>query len=244
VLVVNYACHCTTIGGDFNKVCGDWAGFAQEFLELDHPGAIAFTTMGCGADANPYPRGGADGGLALARQHGEEIASAVKQLLAQKFSPLNAKLTTRLKHIDLPFDPPFSRAQWEERAGKPGAVGYHAKKFLARLDRGEKIPRKLSYYVQTWNFGDDMAMVFLSGEVVVDYVLRLKKEFEPSRLWVSSYANYVPCYIASRRILREGGYEAEDSLWYYDRPGRLSTNAEDLIIKTARGLLPRAFRRE
>jgi hypothetical protein len=56
-LVANYACHCTTLGGEFNKVCGDWAGYAQEALERDHPGAVAFITIGCGADANPAPRG-------------------------------------------------------------------------------------------------------------------------------------------------------------------------------------------
>ena len=44
----------------------------------------------------------------------------------------------------------------------------------------------------------------------------------------------MPCYIPSQRILREGGYEAEDSLWYYDRPARLSPVLEDLILGTAR----------
>src|SRR5260221_1286458 len=84
-------------------------------------------------------------------------------------------------------------------------------------------------------------MVFLAGEVVVDYALRLKQDFDPARLWVTAYANYVPCYIPSRRILNEGGYEAEDSLWYYDRPARLSTNTEDLIIKAVHGLVPPSF---
>ena len=57
-LVANYACHCTTLGGEFNRACGDWAGYAQEALERDHPGAVALITIGCGADANPAPRGG------------------------------------------------------------------------------------------------------------------------------------------------------------------------------------------
>ncbi|PYJ00874.1 MAG: dehydrogenase, partial [Verrucomicrobia bacterium] len=240
-IVANYACHCTTLGGEFNQVCGDWAGFAQEALERDHPGAVALITIGCGADANPAPRGGADGGLALAKTHGEELAVEVKRLLAQNFTPLPGQLTARLKHLQLPFGPPFGRAQWEERAQKPGIVGYHAKKWLARLVRGEKLPETLSYYVQAWTFGDDLALVFLDGEVVVDYALRLKQELDPARLWVTAYANYVPCYIPSRRILAEGGYEAEDSLWYYDRPGRLSTNIEDLIIKTVHELVPQRF---
>jgi hypothetical protein len=240
-VVANYACHCTTLGGEFNRVCGDWAGYAQEYIGRDNPGAVALVTIGCGADANPSPRGGADGGLALCQKHGEELAAEVKRLLSQTFVPITGKLATRAKEIALPFGPHFSRAQWEERAQKGGIVGYHAKKNLARLGRGEKLPTELYYPIVTWSFGDELAFVFLPGEVVVDYALRLKKEFDPTRLWVTAYANYVPCYIPSRRILAEGGYEAEDSLWYYDRPARISTNAEELIIQTVHELLPRQF---
>jgi putative membrane-bound dehydrogenase-like protein len=240
-LVANYACHCTTLGGDFNRVHADWAGCAREDLERDHPGAVAFITIGCGADSNPQPRGGADGGLALAQQHGESLAAEVARLLHYNFKPLSERLSARLKHIELPFSPQFTRAQWEERARQSGIVGYHARKNLARLDRGETLPDTLSYYVQTWTFGDELGLVFLSGEVVVDYDLRLKAELDASRLWISAYANYVPCYIPSRRILEEGGYEAESSLWYYDRPQRLAPATEDLIVHTVHELLPASY---
>lgn len=240
-LVANYACHCTTLGGEFNKVCGDWAGFAQEAIERDNPGATALITIGCGADSNPSPRGGPDFGLALARQHGESLAAEVKRLLAEKSTPLDGEFAAQLRRVELPFAPHFTRAQWEERAGRGGIVAYHARKNLARLDRGEKLPERLGCYVQTWTFGNELALVFLSGEVVVDYAVRLKKEFDGSRLWVSAYANYVPCYIPSRRVLAEGGYEAEDSLWYYDRPARLAPETEDLIVRTVHDLMPKAF---
>lgn len=240
-LVANYACHCTTLGGEFNRACGDWAGYAQEYVERNHPGSVALVTIGCGADANPSPRGGADGGLALAKQHGEAIATEVKRLLGQEFTPLTGRLTARVKEIGLPFGPHFTRDQWLARSTNGGIVGYHAKKWLARMERGEKLPETLYYPITTWNFGNDLALVFLPGEVVVDYALRLKNELAGQRLWVSGYANYVPCYIPSRRILAEGGYEAEDSLWYYDRPARISTNAEDLIVKTVHELVPKSF---
>jgi putative membrane-bound dehydrogenase-like protein len=240
-IVANYACHCTTLGGEFNSVCGDWAGYAQEAIERDHPGAIALISIGCGADANPSPRGGADFGLAFAKQHGEALAAEVKRLLGRSLTPLTGRFDAGIEHIQLPFGPAYSRAQWEQRATQTEVVGYHARKWLARFDAGEKLPQTLSYYVQTWHFGDDLGLVFLSGEVVVDYALRLKRELDATRLWVSGYANYVPCYIPSRRILAEGGYEAEDSLWYYDRPGRLSTNIEDQIARTVHQLIPKAF---
>lgn len=238
-VLVNYACHCTTLGGEFNHLHGDWAGCAQAALERDHPGAIALISIGCGADANPSPRGKLD----HAQAHGEALAAEVKRLLTQQAKPLINLPTGRLQRFNLDFDPHFTPAQWQERAAKPGIVGYHARKNLARLARGEKLPTTLPYLVQSWRFGDDLAMVFLAGEVVVDYELRLKRELDATRLWVNAYANDVPCYIPSRRILAEGGYEAEDSLWYYDRPARLATSSEDRIVKSVYDLVGERFSR-
>jgi hypothetical protein len=53
-LYTSYACHCTTLA--INKIHPDWAGCAQQELELRFPGVIALTAIGCRADQNPYPR--------------------------------------------------------------------------------------------------------------------------------------------------------------------------------------------
>lgn len=236
-VLANYACHCTTLGGEWNQIHGDWSGCAQAGLERDHPGALALISIGCGADINPSPRGK----LEHAQAHGEAIAAEVKRLLTVPAQRLTKLPDGKIKRFTLDFDPLPTRAQWEERAAKPGIIGYHAKKNLTRLDRGERLPTTLPYLAQTWTFGDELAMVFLAGEVVIDYQLRLKREFDASRLWVNAYANDVPCYIPSRRILAEGGYEAEDSLWYYDRPARLAPSSEEKIIRAVRNLIPGKF---
>ena len=236
-LFLNYACHCTTLGGEFNQICGDWAGYAQEFLERNHPGATVLVAIGCGADANPQPRPGID----LAKQHGNEIATNVNQLLSRTLTPISDKLECRAKQIDLPFDTPPTRAEWEARAKQNDYVGYHARWSLAKLGRGETLPTKLPYLVQAWNFGNDLAIIFLPGEVVVDYSLRLKKEFDATRLWVNAYANDVPCYIPSERILEEGGYEGGGAMTYYGLPTRLAPGVEKLIINTVQELLPADF---
>lgn len=234
----SYACHCTTLSGDLNGTHGDWAGTAALDLERDHPGIVALVGIGCGADSNPDPRGSLDD----VNRHGDTIATECSRLISQPLTPLTQAPACRLRTVDLPFQVHFTRAEWERRATNSGIVGYHARKWLARMDRGESLPATLPYPVQTWVFGDQLAMVFLGGEVVVDYSLRLKRELDPTRLWVNAYANDVPCYIPSRRILSEGGYEAESSLWYYDRPQRLSPDIEDLIVSTVRDLVPAAFR--
>lgn len=234
----SYACHCTTLSGEINRTHGDWAGTAALDLEHEHPGVVALVGIGCGADSNPDPRGSLDD----VNRHGGTIATECSRLISLPLTPLTEAPVCRLKTVDLPFQTHFTRSEWERRATNSGIVGYHARKWLARMDRGETLPATLPYPVQTWVFGDQLAMVFLGGEVVVDYSLRLKRELDPARLWVNAYANDVPCYIPSRRILSEGGYEAESSLWYYDRPQQLSPDLEDLIVSTVRGLVPASFR--
>jgi len=237
-ILLNYACHCTTLDGSFNRICGDWAGYAQEYLERDQPGALCLVTIGCGADADPQPRRQ----LHFARQHGQEIATEVNRLLKGTLKPIEGELVCRLSQVSLPFDKIPGRDEWEKRAERDDFIGYHARVQLARLDRGEPLPTELDYLVQTWVFGEDLAMVFLAGEVVVDYSLRLKKELDGNRLWVTAYANDVPCYIPSKRILAEGGYEADTAMIYYDRPGRLAPEVEDLVVGAVHRLLPGTFK--
>ena len=55
-VVVNYACHNTTLRGDFLQIHGDWAACAQQCIEADNPGAAALVTIGCGADSDPPAR--------------------------------------------------------------------------------------------------------------------------------------------------------------------------------------------
>lgn len=236
-VLANYACHCTTVGGDFNQLHGDWAGVAGETIQKNHPGAVALVAIGCGADSNPDPRGLLD----QARQHGEDVAREVERLVAGKLQAVSGRLECRAREIELPFEKLPTREQWEERAKQPGIVGYHAQQNLKKLDAGQRLPETLPYFISAWNFGQDLAMVFLPGEVVVDYALRLKKELDGRRLWMNAYANDVPCYIPSERILREGGYEAESSLWYYGRPARLAPATEGMIVATVKALVPKEF---
>jgi putative membrane-bound dehydrogenase-like protein len=240
-ILVSYACHCTTLDGGETRICPDWAGYTQQYLEDVYPGIIAMTGIGCGADQNPFPRPGVE----MAKNHGSELATAVDELLTKDLTPLSGKLECRSKQIALPFDTLPTREEYQKRADDQDKshypIIYHAKKQLARLDRGEKLMTELPYFVQEWNFGNDLAMAFLPGEVVVDYSLRLKKEFDASRFWVNGYANYVPCYIPSKRIWTEGGYEGGGAMVYYDLPTRLSEKTEELIVAAVHDIVPKKF---
>ena len=236
VLWANYACHCTTVGGR-NHVGGDWAGYANEAMEAAFPGATSLMSIGCGADIGPQP----GGGLQVAKNHGEAIGLEVKRLLGGGMRKLGSAPSVSGKTVALPLADPKPRSYWEEMKTRGSFNGQLASSMLARLDAGGRIPAHVSYPVTSWKFGTDLAMVFLPGEVVVDYAVRLNRELAWPRLWLTAWANDMPGYIPSRRVLAEGGYEADFSQVYYDQPGRYKPEVEEVVIAAVREVVGEEF---
>ena len=104
-----------------------------------------------------------------------------------------------------------------------------AQMMLTALDAGNTIDR-IDYPVQAMRFGRGLTLVALGGEVTVDYALRLKREYTGEPIVIAGYSNDVMCYIPSARVLREGGYEANDSMIYYGQAGPFSEDVEDRIL--------------
>lgn len=233
---VSYACHCTTLG--INEIHGDWAGLAHEELELRFPNSVCLIAIGCGADQNPYPR--KENRFAV--EHGVTIAKEIVRLINQPMLPVNGPLNCTHQEVMLPFDKLPTLAEWQAKAADPNKhTAFHAKKHLAMLERGEQIPPALPYKIQVWNYGSDLLTINLPGEVVVDYSLRFKREFDPARTWVNGYTNDVPCYIPSQRVWEEGGYEGGGAMIYYGRPARFASGVEDIIAGTVKRLVPQEF---
>ncbi|MDX2043685.1 MAG: neutral/alkaline non-lysosomal ceramidase N-terminal domain-containing protein [Acidobacteriota bacterium] len=224
-IAFGYACHNTTLTGEFYQLSGDYAGMAQAAIERDHPGITALFVMGCGADINPYPRSK----LEYAQKYGEDLAIAVKQVLAGQMSPINPQLNSIIGTVKIALAPPPSKDEWKARLSDSNVfVQRHAKRWLARLERDGKIMSEYPYTIQIVQLGD-LKLIALAGEVVTDYALRLKKEF-PGNTWVAGYSNDLCSYIASARMYPEGGYEVVESMIYYDLPGPYTPAIEETII--------------
>jgi hypothetical protein len=196
-----YACHNTSLG--FYNWCGDYAGFAQEYLQEHRPGFTALFLMGCGGDQNPYPRrsdvvpGVTD--LELSMQHGRSLSNAVE--IALSVNPLA---------VVGPI-----RAAYEE----------------IKLSYANKKREDHDYPVQVIKIGKDLTFITLGSEVVVDYSLRFKREFAgEAGVWVAGYSNDYTGYMPSLRVLKEGGYEAAAG-WAEDVEDRIANKVHELYKK-------------
>lgn len=229
-IVFGYACHNTTLPATMVQYHGDYAGVAQATLERRHPGTTALFVAGCGADANPKPRGT----IELVQAHGEAMADAVDRVLPS-VTPVDARLHTSFGTVDLRFVSEDARKRW--KAGldiQPVYLERHARLMDRVVAQRGKLPVAQPDPVQVWRFGSNLTLVALGGEVVVDYALRLAREYPKERMWVAGYSNDVFGYVPSERVLREGGYEGGDAMIYYGRPGPFAEGVEERIVGEVR----------
>jgi hypothetical protein len=231
-VLFGYACHNTTLTGEFYEVAGDYAGYAQAALERSHPGAQAMFLELCGGDQNPDPRGRID----LPEKHGGELAEAVSRALAKPQQNLAGPLRTAYELTRLTFAPHTRQTFEEESRSSDRFKVRRAKLMLETYDRGQPI-RSVPYPVQAIRFGDGLALLTLGGEVVVDYSIRAHREYLGMNLVVAGYSNDVMSYIPSVRVLHEDGYEASGAMVYYEQPGPYTDRVEEEIFAAVHRVL-------
>jgi hypothetical protein len=234
-VLFDYACHNTTLTQTNFSLCGDYAGFAQSHIQEKYPGAQAMFMIGCGGDANPYPRGTMEN----ARELGAKLGREVGRILDATLRPVNGPLTCVFDHASVPLQA-LSRAELLKMTNGPSWQTGNAKAMLGKMDRGDKLASIYDVPVAVWQFGGDLTLVALSGEVVVDFVPLVEQAIGPLQLWISAYCNDVFGYFPSARVLKEGGYECRG---LYTTEGFFAPAAQDVLVAKVRELAQRAGRK-
>ena len=238
-VMFGYACHNTTLG--FQKFCGDYAGFAQQYLEEANPGTVALFMMGCGGDQNPYPRRTLD----LAQQHGRTLANAVESALDTNARMLKGPLRAAYGKATVDYAKAPSKEQVIKMTqSKDKYDKAWGERLMMQFKRDGKFREHYDPPVQVVRFGDGLTLVALPGETVIDYSLRLKRELgkeeEGAAVWVAGYSNDVWAYLPSLRVLKEGGYEGGGAMKYFTttvQPGPFSDTIEERIVGKVHELL-------
>jgi hypothetical protein len=239
-IVFGYACHNTTHRPDMMRIDPDYAGYAQDRVESVYPGATALFVTGCAGDTDPHPYGTLD----LAREHGRELGEAVKLALDRPamMTALTGSLRAAFTESTIHFGGPTDRESYQKLLDDANSGRKrHAQRMIEAIDRGKPIKTEYPYAVQAFALGDELTLLALSGEVVVDYAIRLQRELGDGGhlLWVAAYANDVVGYIPSVRVLKEGGYEAGEAFYGSTYPAPLADDIEAIVVKTAHEVVDR-----
>lgn len=220
------ACHNTTLGPQNFILCGDYSGFAQKEVEDMYPGANAMFMTGCAGNANPYPRGT----IELARKHGHEVAVEVDRLLKSDLASIEGPLKTAFDHAKLTLQALKSIDTLQDIAvNGPNWLRGSAATMSEVLKRGDSLPTHYEAPVAVWQFGKDLTLVALSGEVVSGYVLAAQNAIGHRKLWVAAYCHDFFGYLPTAQIVRDGGYETRG---LFNGLGWFSEKAEQDMLQT------------
>jgi hypothetical protein len=235
-VVFGCACHNTTLTGQHYVLSGDYAGFAQQHVEKQHPEVQAMFMIGSAGDTNPYPRGT----IEAVKQHGKQLGTEVCRVLGTNLRPIGGPLRAELDYVELPLQPVPSREQLEEMNKGPSYLRSNAGRMLEALKRNESLPSHYRAPIAVWQFGDDLTLVALPGETVSEFVPLVERALGPRRLWVAAYCNDVFGYLVTAKIIAEGGYETSG---LFEEVGYFSPKAQDVLIAKVRQLAKQAGRR-
>ncbi len=250
-LIYNYACHATTLGPDNYLISADFPGVVRKYLEEYNPGMIPIFLQGCGADIKPYISADNDqfkscnydeleeAGISLAKEIQKLINKPDKKTheLSEKkcednirWRKIDINIRTRSDEVKL-YTEVWDIQKWESIINDPEEPHYRkvsVKKILSDTKAG-RVKNYLPYYISLLRLDKSTCIIALEREVVSDIGKNIKKIISDEDIIVLGYSNEVFCYIPSRKVLLEGGYESKSFI-----PTRLAGpfvyEVEDIII--------------
>ncbi len=205
--ILHYACHAVCLSAENRKISAEFPGLACRELEAGFGNhTVVLFVNGCAGDINP--REEFRGTVAGMTEAAEQVVRAARAAAQNVSHESDAEPARRLAAEAFVVPLPYEGAAQAGQAFMPVAVQH--------LTLG---PAEI---------------VALSGEVLFEIGLEIRRRAARGDLWVAGYCNGGHGYIPTDAALREGGYEPDLSNYYYDRPALQAGSGEKLIDDVVR----------
>jgi hypothetical protein len=145
---------------------------------------------------------------------------------------VRGSLTVAVDEVPLAFQPVTHQSLAADRASHDPPRIRKAEYLESVLKRDGSLPADHPYVIQAIALGD-LLLIALSSEPVVDWSLKLKSQFAGlvKLVWIAGYCNDMFCYLPTRRVQAEGGYEGgRATLWGWV-PGPFTDDVEDRVSR-------------
>lgn len=237
-LIYNYACHPVSLGAANHWISADYPGMVRKHLEERYNGMVAMFLQGCGADINPYFA--AENGdfkscsLEEVDQAGRDFADQIQQLMDKgSWRKIDVELQTSSSEVKL-YSEVWDLERWEAIANDPEEPEYRVKAAKRVVDnmRSGVIKNHIPYYISLLRLDSKTCIIGLECEVVSDIGKRIKKILCDQDAITLGYSNSSMCYIPTREVLLDGGYEST-SFITAGLAGQFIHEVEDIIIGRA-----------
>ena len=240
-LLVNFACHPVTLGGNNLLLSADFPGYAMALLEQADPGCTALFLNGAFGNVNTGHRADIDVGdrgertFARARKLGHMLAGeALKTHNNIACSP-EVALAGRRRLLELPTRELPEIDADELRAQAEGSGDLYARELLML---SESHPATLDTEAMALRIGDGV-LAGAPAEYFIEYQIALKQNSPCAHTYLAAPVNDWVGYVPTRAACDDGGYETRLCRWSKLAPDCGDTMYEALLdLTTALGGRP------
>lgn len=233
-ILYNYGCHPTAMGPQM-RLSGDFSGTTSRVLEEAYPEATALFLQGCAGELKPMRSADGDKFRSLPyaemEEAGADLARDVLALLENgTFEPIRCEFRTTMVE-PLLYTEQTDASVYESIANDPGANSFYrsAATRTMKAIRDGTVKDRLPHYIAVWHLDDHTRLVAMEGEISTQYSLLIKKLLGSRTTLTLGYTNGVYGYIPSRKMIGEGGYEAECN-FFFNLRGPWVPEIEDIIV--------------
>ncbi|TLS53886.1 hypothetical protein FE782_00575 [Paenibacillus antri] len=228
-LLTHYACHPTVTNA--NRVSSEFIGVAMDLLE-EQEGGVSGYLQGCCGDINPAVRSDLDTVDSLGRRLADSVRLTLRSGL-ESVGP--AAIRYRRVYVDLPFDRLPAPEQLRDMltSAQPPEIRAWAERLLDEPDAlSPSIPLELGRV----DIADGLALLSMSGEMVVEYGLFIK-QLSGNKIIPVAYSNGMSGYVTTAKQREEGGYEPIGSTLYFGLPAPFRHDAERMVLHSLSDLI-------
>jgi neutral ceramidase len=218
-IVFRASCHPTTMSHDNYLVSAEYPGAARRILE-ERTGAPAMFLQGMAGDVKPrrvaMENSFRSGTFEDVEAVGAELAEDVFLTMKKGLKPLDISLRSALGRFPVPLAEGWDEKIFRKYLGpeQPLHRRIWAEWWLDKISAGESIPREIPMTMSILELSEDLRFACLAGEILTGIGLKVKNHFPAGVILPLGYSNGRSGYIPDSDVLKEGGYEVIESVFF------------------------------
>jgi len=236
-LLFGASCHPTTMRYNNYLISAEFPGVARRILEKNLNGAPSLFLQGTAGDVKPrqvaIENGFRNGNFDDVEAVGTELADDVQKTIENGLTPLELNIKYAVKRFAIPFADGWTEETYRRYAGEnePEYRRVWARYWLKQIAKGAPIPKSLDLTLSILELTPGVRFLGVAGELLTDMALKIKHHFADGESLLFGYTNGEIAYIPDAAVLREGGYEATETIFFSQHmPAPWHEDIEKIIL--------------
>ena len=233
LVIYNCACHPTVMNETNYMISADFPGAACETIEKNYPGAVAVFIQGACGDINPAIISNGpeyrESYFSDVEFTGRILANDVNHIIRYGLKKIEPSFKCSIRRLVLPigeYEVDFFKEMSEsdnEYWRKYGNT------MLEDIKKGEEV-KETEFILGVIRLAPNLKIVALEGEICNEYGVWIRESDPSAEVLVAAYSNGYKSYLPTKRILKEGGYEATATYCWSSYPGPYSEKVQDIVL--------------